>query len=87
MTNEEYESRAERHDKQRKEQVGFDPAGKSTQEKMAALRAYREDRYEQLKDAVYRRRGWNDNGVPRLDYLKKIGMDLPEVVEVVKELQ
>jgi aldehyde:ferredoxin oxidoreductase len=87
VTNEEYESRAERYDKQLKEQVGFDPAGKSTQEKMAALRAYREDRYEQLKDAVYRRRGWNDNGVPRLDYLKKIGMDLPEVVEVVKELQ
>lgn len=87
VTAEEYESRAERYDKQLKEQVGFDPAGKSTQEKMAALRAYREDRYEQLKDAVYRRRGWNANGVPRLDYLKKIGMDLPEVVEVVKELQ
>jgi aldehyde:ferredoxin oxidoreductase len=87
VTVEEYESRAERYDKQLKEQVGFDPAGKSTREKMAALRAYREDRYEQLKDAVYKRRGWNANGVPRLDYLKKIGMDLPEVVEVVKELQ
>lgn len=87
VTVEEYESRAERYDKQLKEQVGFDPDGKSTREKMAALRAYREDRYEQLKDAVYKRRGWNANGVPRLDYLEKIGMDLPEVVEVVKELQ
>ncbi|MFA6127464.1 MAG: aldehyde ferredoxin oxidoreductase C-terminal domain-containing protein [Bacteroidales bacterium] len=83
VTIEEYESRAERYDKQLREQVGFDPEGKSSAEKQQALRAYREGRYEQLLDAVYKRRGWNSNGVPTIEHLKKIGMDLPELIEVV----
>jgi aldehyde:ferredoxin oxidoreductase len=87
VTNEEYESRAERYDKQLKEKVGFDPAGKSTTEKMKVLRKFREDQFELLRDAVYKRRGWNNNGVPTVEFLKKIGMDLPEVIEVVKDFQ
>ncbi len=87
VTKEEYESRAERYDKQLKELVNFDPAGKSTEEKMAVLRTFRENRYEQLLDAVYKRRGWTKNGVPTIEHLKNIGMDLPEVIEVVKPLQ
>ena len=57
------------------------------EEKMAKQRAYREDQYEKLLDAVYFRRGWNKNGVPTVEHLKKIGMDLPELIEVVKPLQ
>ncbi|MBN3036334.1 MAG: hypothetical protein JW861_12180 [Bacteroidales bacterium] len=87
VTAEEYESRAERYDKQLKEIIGVDPAGKSTEEKMKILRQYREDRYEKLIDAVYLRRGWTKNGVPRLEHLRKIGMDLPELIEVVAPLQ
>lgn len=87
VTKEEYLSREERYDKQLKEQVGVDPSTMSLEEKMAALRKYREDRYEQLLDAVYYRRGWNKNGVPTIEHLKKIGMDLPELIEVVKPLQ
>jgi aldehyde:ferredoxin oxidoreductase len=87
VTKEEYESRAERYDKQLIEKVGFDPSGKSTEEKMKVLRKYREERYESLIDAVYKRRGWNNNGVPRIEFLKKIGMNLPEVIEVVKDFQ
>jgi aldehyde:ferredoxin oxidoreductase len=84
---EEYESRSERYDKQLKEKVGFDPAGKTTPEKMKVLRKYREAQYESLIDAVYKRRGWNKNGVPTIEFLKKIGMDFPEVIEVVKNFQ
>jgi aldehyde:ferredoxin oxidoreductase len=87
VTPEEYESRAERYDKQLREKLGFNPDGKSTEEKMKALRKYREDQFESLKDAVYKRRGWNNNGVPTIDFLRKIGMDLPEVIEVVKDYQ
>jgi aldehyde:ferredoxin oxidoreductase len=87
VTKEEYESRVERYDKQLKEKVGFDPTNKSTEEKMRVLRKYREDQYESLRDAVYKRRGWNSNGVPTIEFLKKIGMDLPEVIEVVKKYQ
>jgi aldehyde:ferredoxin oxidoreductase len=87
VTREEYESRSERYDKQLKEKIGFDPSGKSTEEKMKILRKYREDQYESLRDAVYKRRGWNKNGVPTIEFLKKIGMDLPEVIEVVRDYQ
>jgi len=87
VSQEEYESRAERYDKQLKELVNFDPAGKTTMEKMKVLRQYRENRYEQLLDAVYERRGWTKNGVPKIEHLKKLGMDLPELLEVVAPLQ
>jgi aldehyde:ferredoxin oxidoreductase len=85
VTVEEYESRAERYDKQLKELVCFDPEGKTTEEKMAMLRRYREDQYEKLIDAVYLRRGWTENGIPTLETLKRLRIDFPEVVEVVKE--
>jgi aldehyde:ferredoxin oxidoreductase len=87
VTIEEYESRSERYDKQLKEKIGFDPEGKTTKEKMKVLRKYRESQYESLIDAVYKRRGWNTNGVPTIEFLKKIGMDLPEVIDVVKDFQ
>jgi aldehyde:ferredoxin oxidoreductase len=85
VTEEEYESRAERYDKQLKEKVGYDPKGKPTKEKMAVLRKYRESEYERLKDAVYKRRGWNPNGVPTLEKVKELGIDFPEVVKLIKE--
>ncbi|TET33666.1 MAG: aldehyde:ferredoxin oxidoreductase [Planctomycetota bacterium] len=84
VTKEEYESRAERYDGQLKELVGFDPEGKSTEEKLAALRVYKEDQYEKLMDSVYKRRGWTENAVPKIETLKEIGIDYPEIVEVVK---
>jgi aldehyde:ferredoxin oxidoreductase len=83
VTVEEYESRAERYDKQLRELVGFDPEGKSTAEKVAVLRAHREKQYEKLADAVYKRRGWTADGVPTVEKLRELGIDFPEVVEVV----
>jgi aldehyde:ferredoxin oxidoreductase len=87
VTKEEYESRAERYDKQLLEKTGLNTEGMSTVEKMRKLRKYREDQYESLIDAVYKRRGWNNNGVPKIEFLQRIGMDLPEVIEVVKNYQ
>lgn len=87
VTAEEYLSREERYDKQLVDKMGLDPQEMSLKEKMAKQRAYREDQYEKLLDAVYFRRGWNKNGIPTIEHLKKIGMDLPELIEVVKPLQ
>jgi aldehyde:ferredoxin oxidoreductase len=84
VTKEEYESRAERYDKQLREKLGLDPAGMTTEQKMAALRKYREEQYSKLQDAVYQRRGWTPDGVPTLEKLHELGIDFPEVVEVVK---
>ncbi len=87
VTQEEYLSRQERYDGQLIDLLGLDPSKMTLEEKMKATRAYREDRYEQLLDAVYARRGWNKNGVPTLAHVKKLGIDMPEVLEVITPLQ
>jgi aldehyde:ferredoxin oxidoreductase len=85
VTSAEYESRAERYDQQLRGLVGVDPEDMSTEEKRLALRRHREDQYEQLIDAVYKRRGWNDNGIPTLETVRALGIDLPEVVELIEK--
>jgi aldehyde:ferredoxin oxidoreductase len=30
-------------------------------------------------------RGWTKDGIPTIEHLKEIGMDLPELVEVVQQ--
>lgn len=85
VTAAEYESRQERYDTQLKETVGLDPAGMSTADKMAALRAYRTDQYETLLDTVYESRDWTKNGIPMVKSLERLGIDLPELLEVVKK--
>jgi aldehyde:ferredoxin oxidoreductase len=84
VTEEEYLSRQERYDKLLQAKQGIDPEGRTTAEKMKLLREFREDQYQKLIDAVYRRKGWTPEGVPTLEHLASIGMDLPEVVEVIK---
>jgi len=87
VTKGEYESRAKRYDKQVKEKFGYDPTGKSTEEKLVVLRKHRQGEYEKLKDAVYKRRGWNSNGVPTLRKVKELEIDFPDVVELVQKFQ
>ena len=87
VTEEEYESHAGHYDKQLREKVGFNTNGKSAKEKLTVLRKYRERDYERLKDAVYKRRGWNDKGVPTLKRVRELGIDIPDVVELLKKFQ
>jgi aldehyde:ferredoxin oxidoreductase len=84
VTVEEYASRAGRYDRQLQE-AGYDPEGMTTEEKVRALRRHREEQYEKLLDAVYARRGWTKNGVPTLETLKRLRIDFPDVVELVKK--
>jgi len=85
VTNEEYESRTDRYDGQMKDDIGIDPAGKDTTEKVAITRKYREEQYEKLMTAAYKRRGWTNDGIPTIEHLKEIGLDVPEVFEVLKK--
>jgi aldehyde:ferredoxin oxidoreductase len=86
VTKEEYESRQERYDQQIIDELGHDPTTMTLEEKMATQRTWRTERYEKLTDAVYKRRGWTPNGVPTLDRIRELGIDFPEVIEVVKPL-
>ena len=83
----EYESNAAHYDGQLKDILGLDPTTMTMDEKMKATREYREGQYEKLLDAVYQRRGWTPGGVPTIEHLKDLGMDLPELIEVIKPLQ
>jgi aldehyde:ferredoxin oxidoreductase len=85
VTREEYLSRQQRYDKQLKDIVGVETKGKTIEEKMGILRKYREEQYEKLCDAVYKRRGWTENAIPTVEHLKELGIDYPEAVEVVKK--
>jgi len=87
VTVDEYTSKEEFYDTKMKEVIGVDPTGKSIDEKMAITREYREGQYEQLLDAVYARRGWTPNGVPTIEHMKELGMDLPELIDVIKDKQ
>jgi len=82
VTKEEYESRSERYDRQLSEEAGWNPSGKTTEEKLEALRKYREAKYEKLTDAVYTRRGWNKDGIPTLEKVKTLGIDYPDVAKL-----
>ncbi|HEX2989832.1 MAG TPA: aldehyde ferredoxin oxidoreductase C-terminal domain-containing protein [Anaerolineales bacterium] len=85
VTKLEYESRQERYDEQLKRLLEIDPAGMTTEEKMKELRRYRQAQYELLMDAVYERRGWDRNSIPTAEKLRSLGMDLPELIEVIEE--
>jgi aldehyde:ferredoxin oxidoreductase len=84
VTADEYESRKERYDKQLEEEHKVDITGKSTEEKIALLRKIREEKYETLMEAVYKRRGWTPGGIPKVETLKRLGIDFPEVIELLK---
>jgi aldehyde:ferredoxin oxidoreductase len=84
VTPAEYESRQERYDKQLVEVHQVDISGRGTEEKVGLLRKFREEMYEKLKDAVYERRGWTSDGIPTVETAKRLGIDFPEVLEVLK---
>lgn len=82
VTEKEYQSRAQMYDQQLKEKVDYAVEGKTVKEKIKALREFREDQYQLLRDAVYQRRGWDENGVPTMETIKKLKIDFPEVLEI-----
>ncbi|MCG3224503.1 MAG: aldehyde:ferredoxin oxidoreductase, partial [Candidatus Heimdallarchaeota archaeon] len=88
VTEEEYLSREDEYYlKQLEEEARIDVTNLTTAEKMKELRKIREARYEKLKNAVYKRRGWTDQGVPTLEKLKELGLDFPDITDLVKKHQ
>jgi aldehyde:ferredoxin oxidoreductase len=85
VTVDEYESRHDRYDKELIKKHDVDITGKGTEEKVTLLRKFREDEYERLKDAVYKRRGWTQNGIPTIETVKRLGIDFPDVLDLLKE--
>ncbi|TFG06763.1 MAG: aldehyde:ferredoxin oxidoreductase [Promethearchaeota archaeon] len=87
VTTVEYKSRQKRYDEQLKERIGIDFNELDTEEKMKILRNYREEQYEKLQDAVYKERGWTKGGCPKIELVKKLGIDYDDVLEYIKPYQ
>ena len=54
---------------------GVDITGKPSEEKVALLRRFRQEQYEKLQDADYKRRGRSQNGIPTVETVKRLGID------------
>lgn len=85
VTEDEYISRQKRYDTQLTDTHHIDISGKETAEKVAILRKFREDEYDKLKGVVYQRRGWTADGIPTIATVKRLGIDFPDVLEILKE--
>jgi aldehyde:ferredoxin oxidoreductase len=83
VTTDEYESRLDLYDAEL-EDIGMKIDNLTTIEKVGALREYRENRYEKLVDAVYKRRGWTKNGIPTFETVKRLGIDYPEILNLIE---
>ncbi len=84
VTVDEYESRQERYDEQLVKKYGVDITGKPSEVKVALLRRFRQKQYEKLQDAVYKRRGWSQDGIPTVETVKRLGIDFPEVMKLLR---
>ena len=83
VTKLEYESRQERYDGQMKDLIGVDPEGKSTEEKIAIVRKFREEQYTKLQNIVYEKRGWSQKGCPTVEKVKALGIDFEDVLKTI----
>ena len=54
---------------------------------MKILRKYREIQYFKLQEAVYKKRGWNAFGFPKIELIKELGIDYDDVIHVIKPYQ
>lgn len=80
----EWNARSEYFEEKLKE-AGIDGNGLSIEQKIEKLLAFRRSEWEKLVDAVFKRRGWDANGVPTLETVKRLGIDTPEIVELIKK--
>jgi aldehyde:ferredoxin oxidoreductase len=84
VTKEEYISRMKRYDNQLNKKLGINPEFYSIEDRIRLLRKFREKEYQKLKDAVYKRRGWNINGIPTIKKINSLGLDFPELIAFIK---
>ena len=80
----EWIARPEYFDEKLKE-FGETIEGKSVKEKIDLLQKHRRSQWEELKMAVYKRRGWNKNGIPTMATVKRLGIDYPDVVALLEK--
>lgn len=84
VTQSEYLSKQELYDAQIRNELGMSPDNFSLDKKIEILRDYRSKLYEELIDATYKIRGWDNNGVPTEEKIKSVGLG-EEYLDYIKE--
>jgi hypothetical protein len=56
----------------------------SNEERLALLQQYRRKQYEKLTDVVYQEKGYDGNGIPTDETMKRLGFDKPDFLEIVQ---
>jgi len=80
----EYLSRKEYYMSRLKDEAGFDIDGKSDEELLAMLHEYRKSQYDKLTDVVYEEKGYDKNGIPRDETLKRLGLVQEDYLEILR---
>ncbi len=80
----EFLSRKEYYEEYLTERAGLDIAGRSDEEMLKMLHGDRRERYEKLTDAVYSEKGYDANGIPTDETMKRMGLDAPEYMQIVR---
>lgn len=79
----EFKSREDYYRTYLKDVVAVDIEAMSDKELLAALQAYRRDQYEQLTDAVYAEKGYDENGIPTDETLRRLGFEGEGYAEIL----
>lgn len=85
VTEEEYLYRGEYYDSMIKNELGKIPDTMKISEKMTAVRDHKEKNYSLLQQMIYRKRGWNEDGIPRVETLKQLGIEDEDVLDIVEK--
>jgi len=80
----EYLSRKDYYDTYLKDAAGYDLDGSSNEQRLSLLHQYRRAQYEKLTDVVYKEKGYDQNGIPTDESLKRLGFDQPEFIAIVR---
>ena len=67
-----------------KNEVGISLDGKKDEELLYELHDYRRGQYEKLADEVYEEKGYDSQGIPTDETLKRLGLDGKEFHDIVK---
>ncbi len=85
VTEEEYLHRKDYYDDMLRNKIKKIPDGMNIQEKLTALRKFKEESYSTLQQLIYQKRGWTEDGVPTPETLKRLGIDYPDLLETVEK--
>ena len=80
----EYLSRKEYYDTYLEDAAGYSLDGSSNEQRLSVLHEHRRAQYEKLTDVVYQEKGYDQNGIPTDESLRRLGLNQPEFMAIVR---